>query len=76
MKPRGFPQVTLDTRVIDEGDQPLRPIQRCQGRDYRESRALYIVAELVREYPGIENMSLRGAMSKVIRQVAIELGRG
>lgn len=46
------------------------------NREYQESRALHIVADLVREYPGIESVSLRGAMSEVIRQVAIELGNG
>ena len=46
------------------------------NREYQESRALHIVADLVRDYPRIENVSLRGAMSEVIRQVAIELGRG
>jgi len=46
------------------------------NREYQESRALHIVADLVRDYPGIESVSLRGAMSEVIRQVAIELGGG
>jgi hypothetical protein len=46
------------------------------NREYQESRALHIVADLVRDYPGIESVSLRGAMSEVIRQVAIELGNG
>ena len=41
-------------------------------REYQESRALHIVADLVREYPGVESVSLRGALSEVIRQVAIE----
>jgi hypothetical protein len=45
-------------------------------REYQESRALHIVADLVREYPGVESVSLRGSMSEVIRQVAIELGNG
>lgn len=46
------------------------------NREYQESRALHIVADLVRENSRIENVSLRGAMSEVIRQVAIELGNG
>ena len=46
------------------------------NREYQESRALHIVADLVRDYPRIENASLRGAMSEVIHQVAIELGNG
>ena len=46
------------------------------NREYQESRALHIVADLFRDYPGIESVSLRGAMSEVIRQVAIELGGG
>ena len=46
------------------------------NREYQESRALHIVADLVREYPQIGNVSLRGAVSEVIRQVAIELGNG
>jgi hypothetical protein len=46
------------------------------NREYQESRALHIVADLVRDYPQIENVSLRGAISEVIRQVAIELGNG
>ena len=46
------------------------------NREYQESRALHIVADLVRDHPGIESVSLRGAMSEVIRQVAIELGGG
>ena len=45
-------------------------------REYQESRALHIVADLVRDYPGVESVSLRGSMSEVIRQVAIELGNG
>ena len=44
------------------------------NREYEESRALHIVADLVRDYPGVESVSLRGAISEVIRQVAIELG--
>lgn len=45
-------------------------------REYQESRALHIVADLVRDYSGVESVTLRGAMSEVIRQVAIELGNG
>ncbi len=46
------------------------------SREYEESRALHIIADLVRDYPGVASVSLRGSVSEVLRQVAIELGNG
>ena len=46
------------------------------SREYEESRALHVIADLVRDYPGVVSVPLRGAMSEVQRQVAIELGNG
>jgi hypothetical protein len=45
-------------------------------REYEESRALHIIADVVRDYPGIDSVSLRGSISEVLRQVAIDLGNG
>jgi hypothetical protein len=76
-KPRGFPP----RHVIDEGT-PMGTsrydsrFSEVGSREYEESRALHIIADLVRDYPGIDSVSLRGAISEVLRQVAIDLGNG
>jgi hypothetical protein len=45
-------------------------------RECVESRALHIITDLVHDYPGLASVSLRGSVSEVLRQVAIELGNG
>jgi len=45
-------------------------------RTGHELQRLVVHGRLVRDYPGVESVSLRGAISEVIRQVAIELGNG
>jgi hypothetical protein len=43
------------------------------NRDYQESRALRIVADLAKDCPGVVSVSLRGCVSEVIYQVTVQL---
>src|SRR4051794_31373098 len=58
---------TSSTRGTPRGTSRYDRFSEVGNREYEESRALHIVADLVRDYPRVENVSLRGAMSEVIR---------
>jgi hypothetical protein len=44
--------------------------------EYQQSRALHIVAELVRDYPGITKAAVAGQIAHILHAAANELGNG
>lgn len=44
--------------------------------EYQQSRALHVIGELVRDYPGITNSAVAGHVAHVLHAAANELGNG
>jgi hypothetical protein len=45
-------------------------------REAAEARALHLIGELVRNYPGISNLDIAGQVAHVLHATANELGNG